>query len=334
MKAWFRYIPFIFILLCLIQCNSASRYRSFTGSSLGTTYKVVYKPIENAHWSMESTIRRTVNGAMSAIDRSLSYFNTRSLISDINQNKVHAVDSHFVKIYDIACQVYQETEGAFDITTGVLDDFWTEKDISSANQIPQSDLDNLLTYTGMDKIWISNSTLRKNHPNIQLDLRSLTKGYAADEIAKILRHFNVTDYMIEVGNEIVAAGVNPSEQLWRVSVDRSIQDVIYLKDKALSTAGSYMDYYVSNNEKRPKVYDPRTGKPVTHGLLCCIVICESCTIADAYSTALMVMGMDKGLTFLENHPELSVIFVYEKDGEIQTFATKNVVPRYEIQYIP
>ncbi len=140
--------------------------------------------------------------------------------------------------------------------------------------------------------------------------------------------------MIELGNEIVAAGVNPSEQLWRVSVDRSIQDVIYLKDKSLSTAGSYMEYYIKNNNKFSKQYDPRTGKPVEHNLLCAIVIGDDCALAAAYSAAFMVMGIEKSTALLDNHPDISAIFVYEQDGEIQTLATKNVVPKYEIQYIP
>lgn len=136
---------------------------------------MIYSPVKGASWTLDNTIRRTVNGALKSIDRSLSNFSSRSIVGSINQNKAHQVDSHFVNVYNIACKVYHETDGAFDITTGALDNFWAGKEMSALNLVSQADLYQPLSLTGMDKIWLSKGKLSKNFPDIKLDLRSLAK---------------------------------------------------------------------------------------------------------------------------------------------------------------
>ena len=103
--------------------------------------------------------------------------------------------------------------------------------------------------------------------------------------------------------------------------------IIALNDKALATSGNYRNYYVVDSVRYSHTIDPRSGYPVQHGLLSATVVAPDCMTADAYATALMVMGTENAITLLDQVEELEAFLIYNDDsGRIQTYVSESLKP--------
>ena len=178
---------------------------------------------------------------------------------------------------------------------------------------------------GQDKLELEGSQLRKAHPELEIDLSAIAKGYAVDLVTEQLEASGRTNIMVEVGGEIVARGLNPQGKVWRLGIekptqnDRTVHEVVELKNSAMATSGDYRNYYESNGQRLSHLIDPRTMKPITHRLASVTVIAPKCATADGWATALSVMGEKEGLA-LANELGLSALFIV-RDAE-GSFSTK------------
>ena len=153
-----------------------------------------------------------------------------------------------------------------------------------------------------------------------LDCSAVAKGYGCDVVASVLRKHDVTNYMVEIGGEVVTKGLNPNRVPWRIGVNRPVDDptqtsqelqtVLNVTDKAMATSGNYRNFYYKDGKKYAHTIDPESGRPVSHSLLSATVLAADCATADAYATSFMVMGMDKARDVLKKHPELMAYFIY------------------------
>ena len=139
-------------------------------------------------------------------------------------------------------------------------------------------------------------------------------------VARYLRDQGVTNYMIEIGGEIVAHGVNDKQTAWRIGVtkptddslniNQELQTIIDVADKAMATSGNYRNFYYKNGRKYAHTIDPATGYPVQHSILSATVLTNSCARADAYATAFMVMGLERAQEVLARHKDMMAYFIY------------------------
>jgi thiamine biosynthesis lipoprotein len=173
--------------------------------------------------------------------------------------------------------------------------------------------------------------VRKETPKMYIDLSSIAKGYAVDKLANYLKKKNYKNFFIEVGGEIRTAGKKGIKD-WMVGVERpstgeqQVQTAIPLKNMAIATSGNYRNFFEDNGSKYGHTIDPRTGKPVEHQTLSVSVIAKTCMEADAWATALMVLGQEKGLEkALENNIE--AYFIYVKDGKTEVIGTEGFMKR-------
>ena len=316
----------------LLGCQDRSQYVNYMGTVLGKPCKIVYKTPDEAIFSFEISVRRTLDRAFVTIDNSISARNSKSILCNLNANKSRAVDSIFTFVFNTAEHVSTLTGGALDVTIEPLYKLWGSQ-LENRITVTERQVEEALRFTGMDKAWIVDYELFKADPNIQINMNALAGGCCADYAADVLRQLGVKDFMVDVNGDVVCQGVNPNGAPWRFGIIKS-HDIIYLENKALSTSGSFLNFNIKDRELNTCVFDPYTGYPVTHNLLSVTVIAERCIIADAFSTAFMVMGLERSIAYIKEHPELAAIFTFDDNGVLGTYATENIAQQHEIQYIP
>ncbi len=278
----------------------------------GTYYHITY--------SYSHSIQQEIDKRLAMVDASLSPFNKRSIITAVNQNRDVRVDSMFRYVFNLAHEVSDNTNGAFDITVAPLVNAWgfgfEKKDSVNPNQIRE-----LLQSVGYRKVSLSQSgRVMKQNPDTKLDCSAIAKGYGCDVVAGLFDELGIENYLIEIGGEIVAKGENAKQQKWSIGINRPVDDslmvenkvaaVLELTDCGLATSGNYRRFYYKNGKRYAHTIDPRTGYPVQHTLLSSTVIAKNCATADAYATAFMVLGIDSAKIVLANHPELEAYFIY------------------------
>lgn len=175
---------------------------------------------------------------------------------------------------------------------------------------------------GIDKLTLTpqgdHFLLEKTIPDLYLDLSTLGEGAASDEIATLLEGKGVHNYLIEVAGAVRSKGNNSKGSPWKVAIVEpsdqpgAFSDIVIPNGMALSTAGSYRNYYELDGQRYSHIIDPATGQPVTHKLVSASVITPTALEADALDTALMVMGPEAGLAFAKQH-QLAVYLIIKTE---------------------
>ncbi len=286
-------------------------YQEDQGFVFGTVYHITYQSDENLQAQIEAELKK--------VDNSLSMFNKQSVISQINANKPVKVDNMFSNVFTLAERVSDDTQGAFDITVAPLVNIWGFGFKTGKQPTPQV-IDSLKQIVGYKKVKLVGSKVVKDDPRVMLDCSAIAKGYGCDVVANFLRAKGIDNFMVEIGGEIVARGVNTERLPWRIGVtkptddslstNQQLQTVLNVTNKAMATSGNYRNFYYKNGKKYAHTIDPATGYPVQHSILSATVLADNCATADAYATSFMVMGMEKAKKVLEKHPELMAYFIY------------------------
>lgn len=314
-------LPFLVLLIVgtvlIIRQQQAVPYQKNADFIFGTTYHITYQ--------CDSNMAAGIKAELLKVDQSLSPFNDKSVITAVNQNKAVQLDSMFLDVYNLALQISEETDGAFDITVAPLVNAWGFGFKNSA--LPSSyQVDSLRQIVGYQKVSLENGHIKKKDPRIMLDCSAIAKGYGCDVIAKYLRSRGVKNFMVEIGGEIVTSGLNPERMPWKVGVTKpsddslstshELQTVLNVTDMAMATSGNYRNFYYKGGKKYAHTIDPKTGFPVQHNILSATVIAKSCAEADAYATSFMVMGLEKAQKVMERRPELMAYIIYsDQNGE-------------------
>ena len=282
------------------------------GAAQGTYYAITYCADNNENLQPE------VDSLLKKVDRSVSSYLATSLISRLNNNDSTAIaDQIYVTVFKKSEEVSADTNGAFDITVGPLVNAWGFG-FSKKAQVDQTMVDSLLPLVGYKKVSLNKGKLIKSDPRIRIDFDAIAQGYTSDLIGQFFESRGIKNYLIDVGGEVLGKGLKPDGNIWSVAIEmpsknamdeRKIQAILMLKDKAISTSGSYRKYYEENGVRYSHTIDPSDGYPVKHNLLSVSVVADDCITADAYATAFMVMGRGKSKKFLDLHKELDAYFI-------------------------
>ena len=166
-------------------------------------------------------------------------------------------------------------------------------------------------------------SVQKRNPSARLDFSAIAKGYGVDMIADFLEARGTLDYFVEIGGEIRTGGQHPDGRPWRTGIekpslnpysDQEMQEIVELASSAMATSGNYRNYYEQDGKKFVHIIDPFTGYSRPSSLLSVSVLAPDCMTADAYATALMVMGTEKALAFVEARAELEAFFIWVDDS--------------------
>ena len=171
-----------------------------------------------------------------------------------------------------------------------------------------------------------------------MDFSAIAKGFGTDQVAKTLKEKGIRNFMIEIGGEISASGNNPKGKPWTIGIVEPneqtangqtppLQTVITLTNQALATSGNYRNYYYEGNKRYAHTINPKTGRPVEHSLLSATIIAPTCSEADAYATACMVLGVDSSLAILKQQPHLLWYFIcQDQDGQEKVLYSPQLEP--------
>lgn len=303
--------------LFFVGCVSAPNYRTVDGLMLGTTYHIVAETTLSSEQIFEEMQR--INGE--AIS-SMSIFDSNSLLSRINSNRTDSVDIHIARNIEIASKVNALTS-RYDITVKPLVDAYG---FAAKNREDRPNIDSLVQFVGFEKFRIEGSRIVKSDSRVQIDLNSIAKGYVVDMIAEWLDSQGSENYIVEVGGEIRAKGVNAKGIAWRVGVDSPIdnndtpgqyqQRVVQISGASLATSGNYRRFYYNDEGKRiSHTINPQTGESQTTSLLSATVIAPRCATADALATAFMASGEEEAIALAERlRDSVQVYFILASEG--------------------
>ena len=210
------------------------------------------------------------------------------------------------------------TDGAFDPTVYPLVSRWGFLD--ATQRVPtQDEIDSLLPLVGWENVRVEGETVTLP-VGAGVDLGGIAKGYVTDRLVSLLRQRGVESALLSLGGNVYAVGANPAHGDWRIGVQNpnsadSVVGVVSVQNAAVVTAGSYQRYFTQDGQTYHHILDPMTGRPAESGLSSVTIVCESATRADALSTALFVMGLERATAFWRGDGAFAAVFV-SADGAV------------------
>lgn len=321
---------FVISLLLLISCSVPQEpaYIENYGRAQGSTYQIKYESPGGQDFGeeIEEIFRR--------IDLSMSTYVPSSLISQINRgDTLTKVDSLFITVLSRSLEIAEETGGAFDPTVGPLVNLWGFGFEEVRQDVSADTLQQVLYNVGYEFILINGMSVSIPE-GFTIDFNAIAQGFTVDHIADFLENRRVGNYMVEVGGEVRAKGVNEAGNVWRIGVDKPqeeidaenrFQFVLELKDAGLATSGNYRRFWVDEETgiRYSHTIDPQTGYPARNQLLSVSVIAPSAMDADAYATVCMVQGLEQCKQILADKENLEGYLIFSGTGnEWNTFTTK------------
>lgn len=322
--------PFV-LLLCVsfsLSCSQIDEQRNAYGEALGTTYAISYYsedliPLDKA---LDSIFER--------VNQSMSTYRESSDISRINRgDSLVKVDSLFQEVFRISKEVWENSNHYFDPTVGDLVNQYGFGPETGPKKIDSLTIDSLMQYVGFEKLQLNGNTLVKESPEVYLDFNAIAKGYAIDLVGHYLDSKGVEDYLIELGGELLAKGVNRKRgSYWTVGIDDPMQEIgqreltatIELRNRAMATSGNYRKHREDPETGALYVHtiNPLTGFAQRSDLLSATVLAENSALADAYATAFMAMGYDLSKIVLSQNEDLDAFLIYSTlEGEMREYAT-------------
>ena len=321
----------VFFLSCtgFILFSCSKPYVKHHGFTQGTYYRITYESPQGVDYEDE------IIELLRDFSASLSTYQPSSLISRINRNDTTAaVDDYFRVVFNKAAEVNRASDGVFDITIAPIVNLWGFGFTGDIPEINTKKIDSLLQYVGMDKIRIEGDRVVKDFPGVMLDMNAIAKGYSVDVVADFLKKKGCQNYLVEIGGECAARGVNASGIVWRVAVEKpkdraeygeSYQAIIPLKNRAIATSGNNRRFFEKDGMKYGHTFDTKTGYPVSHNLLSVSIIADDCITADAWATVCLASGLEKSIEILKSRPEFDAILVYsDENGKFKVYATKGI----------
>ena len=320
----FRIFVSTLLVIAIASCqNSPSKYIYNKGMVYGTVYSITYESPNGI--DLQDKITEKFNG----YNLMFSTYAIESIISKVNSNQPTELSNEFIICFNKAREVSKKTNGAFDITAGAMVNAWgfgpEEK-----KKMTQERVDSLIQITGYEKIKLENGQIIKENPNIKIDMSAIAKGYTSDLIANFLAENGCKNYMVEIGGEVAAKGINERGKTWTIGINKpdendilgstGLQAKVKLTDHGMATSGNYRNFYVEDGKKYAHTIDPKTGYPVQHSILSSTVIANDCMTADAYATAFMVLELEQGIEIARNIQEIEVFFIYaDEQGNNQVY---------------
>ena len=330
-------LPGLFVVVLFVALfwrSAAPELAVINGRTMGTTYTVKVVDVEDAKRDELST---AVDDAIQSVNTRMSTYQDDSELMTFNASGTEpfAASEELRMVINAAQTVSEKTAGAFDITIGPIVNAYGFGPKSDKTPPTDDELEKLRETVGFGKLAIDGSALKKERADLFVDLSAIAKGYGVDKAAAAVEAMGYQNYMVEIGGEVRARGVNDAGEAWRLGIEtpdaeaRKVQRIVQLRDQALATSGDYRKYYEKDGVRISHTIDARTGKPITHGLASVSVVHSDCMHADAWATALNVLGEKEGLELAEKEGLAALFIVRNGEGfeEIETTAFKKLNAR-------
>jgi len=317
----------LLLFILFISCINEKNTFNIKGDALGTTYNII---IDSSLEKID--LSKSIDSIFSVINNSMSTYLQNSIISDVNKNIKTKVDEHFIKVFTKSKEVWEESDRYFDPTVGILVNAYGFGPIVLSDNGNNKSIESLKHLVGFDKVFLNNNNeVIKENKDIFIDFNSIAKGYSVDLIGEFLSQKKINNYLIEVGGEILAKGINKrTKSVWTLGIqdplnqDKYIQTV-ELNDKALATSGNYRKYRLDpeTGERYVHTINPITGLTSKNNTLSVSVISEDCITSDAWATALLSLDLNRGISIIDQKETLEALWIISDNDEIEIIKSKN-----------
>lgn len=314
-------IPLSFLLTA---CQPAEPI-VLSGNTMGTTYSVkVIDPVD------ADLLAQQIESRLLEINDLMSTYLPNSEISRINRLAVGEalpISRENLAMLALSQMLYEQSDGKFDVTIGPLVALWGfGPDPIKTEVPPEDDIAAALALLGIGALKINDEVLSKSKP-VVIDFSAIAKGYGVDELARLVEEAGAANYLVEIGGELRAKGLNRNGLVWRIGIERP--DVrertpftsVPLKNLAMATSGDYRNYFEVDGVRYSHTLDPTTGYPIRHNVVSVTVLAETTALADGYATAIDVMGAEAGLE-LANRRNLAVFVILRSGSGFTTRTSK------------
>ncbi len=309
-----RYAAILVALVVALVMMFVARDRKRFFTSEGVVWTTEYHITYLASHDLSDSIQLIFN----KIDNSVSPYNKASLVTALNENASQRVDACVKRLLEASMAIHRESGGAFDPTVMPLVNAWGFG-YKSGTMPTREQVDSILAFVGLDKVSLEGDRLVKADPRVMLDFSSIAKGLACDEVGRMLERNGAASWLVEIGGEVVARGVNKRGTAWRVSVDMPTGEgdelshesalTLALDSGAVATSGNYRKWREQGGKRFSHLIDPRTGESRVGTLLSVTVIAPDCMSADAWATACMVMGGEEVKRMMQGRDDLGVMTI-------------------------
>jgi len=293
--------------------STEQRY-SLSGATMGTRYSAVFYAAESID---QSALQAELQQAVDRVDRQMSTWQADSDLMRLNAappGQWVELPEALLWVLATALQIGEQSGGAFDIGVGAL--------VSACGFGPQAAAEQLPPRPPRARDALELDVPRRaarTHNRISLDLNGIAKGFAVDQLARCLKKHGVHDFLVGIDGEMRAAGHKPDGSAWAVALEkplrgrREVLGALELTDASIATSGDYRHWRERDGTSFSHTMDPHSGAPLISPLASVSVLCTSCMYADAWATALLVLGLERG-SELAQVRGLSAIFVI-REGE-------------------
>ena len=320
-------IIFILLLWC-ISCSNQPSQIELSGLTMGTTYNIKIIT-EKDNILSTKLIKQKIDSVLISINYQMSTYLFDSEITQFNNHESTAsftVSNDFALVVERALHWSKLTDGAFDITLVPLIYLWgfgPGQTSELGDIFPEEHaVQKRRTHVGYEKLTTNKYSLQKKDPFIKIDLNAIAKGFGVDAVYSFLESIGMNNIMVEIGGEVRTKGKNRKNEPWVIAVEipdlessgnKKITWALPLESKAMATSGDYRNYYEIDSIRYSHEIDPRTGYPAQTGVASATVVASNCMDADALATALIIMGAESGLQFIEKLDGVEA-FLILRDG--------------------
>lgn len=328
-----RHLLMLLPIVLLAACNSKNEPVRLQGEAQGTYYTIAY--YDEQHRNLQPQI----DSLLHDFDLTASLWEENSIIRKVNRHEDSVINDMFNDLLEKSWAINEYTNGAFNCEIGALVNLYGFG-FKNREDVTEHQVDSLLSYvrsseTVVDTL-VEDSIYKKIFlsEGVELDFNAIAQGYSVDLIARMFDSLGIESYLIDVGGEVIAKGLKHNGEPWAVGIERpaenkyseqEIETAIGLHDMSVVTSGNYRKYYEKDGVRYSHTIAPATGRPVSHSLLSVSVVSREAWYADAMATSFMVMGLEKSLQFIAEHPDnpdiQAVFFIYDDHGEYKTYAT-------------
>nr|WP_168711067.1 FAD:protein FMN transferase [Ningiella ruwaisensis] len=311
--------------LALTACApSHEKVHSLTGKTMGTTFNVKFVADGSAAELDKDLLLSDIETRLLEINQLMSTYIEDSELSRLNKapaNTAFTISDETAYVIEEALRLTRLSDGALDITVGPIVNLWGFGPDLKPETVPtETQVAQARALVGPDKFTLQNNQVIKAHQDVYIDLSTIAKGYAVDELAEMLEQRNITNYLVEIGGEMRLSGQKPEAQDWLVAIEkpvsseRAVQRIIHIGDNAIASSGDYRNYVEEAGRRFSHLIDPQTAYPIDHNLVSVSVIAPTCIEADGLATALIVMGFEKGMDLAEREG-IAALFITKEGNE-------------------
>jgi thiamine biosynthesis lipoprotein len=317
----------VFLLSACEKTAPKSYPFNYSGPIMGTRFSI--KATQLPDGVTAEQLQGLIQARLTSINQGMSTYisdSELSLLNAIQSTEAQAVSTELFKVLAAAQEISQLSEGAFDITVGALVNLWGFGPDVMQFQAPDAQaIQQLLASSGYQQLVLDGQALvvTKKKASLSMDLSALAKGYAVDEVATVLEEQGISNYLVEIGGELHLKGVNLQGNKWRIAIEkpnsakRELQRVLPITDIAMATSGDYRNFFEQDGQRFSHTIDPRTGYPITHKLASVTVLTDTCMYADAWATALMVLGPEAGYQKAEQQHIAALFIIKTEQGFVE-----------------